>query len=850
MIEVANARLRYDALAGRPALTGTTCTISPGELVCLAGPNGSGKSTLAALMCAMRLADDGEVRIDGLDARIDSQRREARRRVGFVRQSAADQMVASIVEEEVAFGPRNLGLAEADIEHRVERALRDVGLIDLMGRDVRTLSGGEQQRVALAGVLAMEPRYVVLDEVTSNLDVVARATARALFRRLARERDIGVVQITHDPLEAVACDRVLLMERGRLAWQGPTIELLIGSARQWDQTFSFSGYIDALRVAIELGYPLECGSEPTDLLGWLQRARANGSVDRCGIERILAATAHPLDGGDRPAPAQGARVVGARGIRQRSGEALISLADVSYAYGRTEALSHVNVSVSRGEVLLLAGRSGSGKSTLAALAAGLATPHAGEIRLGVRYPRPGDVGYVLQAPEQQLFCDSVEAELAFAPMNRGVSRCDLTDRVHEAAARMGLDSGLLPRDPFSLSGGQARKVGIASVLSLHPAAIVLDEPSCGLDARARDQLHRLVRALANEGMAIMVISHDLEEWLVRVDRVALLEHGELRWHGSPQRLAGEPSLFARAGLAAPESWVLRDALLAALAVPIDAVDPSGASSSESSSDARVLPMSPPSRPRRSALASVDERVKIILLLAASAAVFFADAPWMLAVWCAMLACILRCADVSARGAIAAIRPTLALLVLIACANLVSCDGSADIRVIGFIGLSRTGGVRALVCAARLVVIAGFSFAVAQSTTPTRIAAAAARLARPLARAGAPVAALALSLSIALRCIPIVGDELTRIRRAQLSRGARFEEGVLGIRARAWISVLTPLMVGLLRRSDRLAESVDARCYADAARAMPAPRSLGRRDAIALGLGSGLIALLVAARFFL
>lgn len=180
------------------ALNGVSCSFSPGEVVSLAGLNGSGKSTLSRLLCAMRLADAGSVVVDGVDpAKSEHDRLAVRKAVGFVQQDPVDQIVSTLVFDEVAFGPRNLGLDEDDVCERVRSSLASVGLDGFEKRDVSGLSGGEQQRLALAGVLAMDPAYLVLDEATSHLDSAARPAFRALVGDLAHSRGLGKIGRAH-----------------------------------------------------------------------------------------------------------------------------------------------------------------------------------------------------------------------------------------------------------------------------------------------------------------------------------------------------------------------------------------------------------------------------------------------------------------------------------------------------------------------------------------------------------------------------------------------------------------------------------------------------------------------------
>lgn len=572
MLEVQQVHMRYPG-ADTPVLRGVDLSIAPGETVVLAGANGSGKSTLASLMCGMRVlpaaggaqggdaslgassSASGRILVDGSDpASGDADRREVRRLVGFVRQNPYDQLVSTVVDDEVAFGPRNLGLDDAQVSARVDEALAALEITHLRGRATSALSGGEQQRVALAGVLAMHPRYLVLDEVTSMLDAAARPALRSLVARLAAERSVGIVLISHDPLEALAADRVAVLERGRIVWDGTPSGLLVDESTLWDRTFVAHPAIEALRDVLRAVPDMNGRKEPRAVLEAFTERVASGAVDAKTARGVLACLEPHADRGPTCASA------GAP-----ADDAALSLEDVSFAYEPSHpVLSHVDGSFRPGEVVLLAGRSGSGKSTLACVAAGLYEPDAGAVRCAGSAVRPGDVALAFQRPEDQLFLDTVADEVAFAPRNAGCSEDEVARRVDRACALAGVDRVLLDRYPFDLSGGQARRVAIASVLSLEPRALVLDEPTAGLDARGRADAHALVRALAEEGRPVIVISHDIEEWIDAVDRVALFADGCVVREAPAREISGDAGAFASCGLEPPCAPALAASLRRAL----------------------------------------------------------------------------------------------------------------------------------------------------------------------------------------------------------------------------------------------------------------------------------------------
>lgn len=940
------------------ALHGVSLCVERGEVVALIGHNGSGKSTLGRLVCGAQLPQSGAVCVDGASTANVPERALVRRLVGYVGQNPADQTVSTIVSDELAFGLWNIGCAEGEIAERVASSLDAVGLAGFEDREVPSLSGGELQRLVLASVLAMEPGYLVLDEVTSQIDSTFRSQFRSLVARLAG-RGVGVVLVTHDPLEVLSCNRVLVLDAGKVIWSGAPGSLLVDYRDLWDWVLPPNDYADALRCAFADGFDLAGGFAPAHLATWLRSVRAEGRagagspldagrdsdngriagrhldddiVFGRNLDDALVAGrdsdsasvfGHNSDtqvsqngeispdkganvriqpdngGGVRIPPENGAnvRISPDNGINIRimpenasnssipsdgagafsaisgndrvaEGEpareaSSLAFGHVSIAYENAEVLNDISLSIPSGRVTLIAGRSGAGKTTLACLAAGLTKAQSGSVLLGGTAPVPGEVALAFQNPEQQLFLETVEHELAFAPRNLGCSEDEVARRVSDAASQLEIKE-LLPSDPFCLSGGQARRVALASILTLSPRAVVLDEPTAGLDAPARAALHRLVQDLACKGLPVLVVSHDLEEWLAAADQVVLLADGTIAWQGTPGALASDMGAFARAGLEPPESWQLRELLAqaekrdsagvngatsaktatrdqeaGAARGPegVEAQEPRATAARDSKSTAAQGPKATVARTLKGAatqepsshgsdvaarpsrkdtagrgLEGVDARVKVTLLLVATAALFAARAPWTLVMWAMLCLLVLRASGIGGKAVAHALKPVALLFAFIVCANLVFCDGSADVAIAGSVGISTVGAARAATAVARIIMLVCLALSVATSTTPTKLAHACTSLMRPLGHIGVPIEDVGLVLSMALRFIPVVSEEAGRIRLAQRARGVNFDEGSVLRRVRAWAAVLTPLVVGLFRRADRVAESMDARCY--------------------------------------
>ncbi|HWP98000.1 MAG TPA: energy-coupling factor transporter ATPase [Syntrophomonadaceae bacterium] len=224
MIDVQNLTFTYET-DRPPALKGVNLLIDKGEYIAIIGPNGCGKTTLVRHFNALLLPTSGEVQVDNLSTRDAKSLLEIRRRVGMVFQNSDNQIVGMSVEEDVAFGPGNLGLPAVEVRRRVDQALETVGLTGLQFRHPHTLSGGEKQLLALAGLLAMDPAMIVLDEPTSSLDPAGKQKVLALLKKL-KSQGIGIIHVTHSMDEAAIADRVLVMDRGELVADGTPGEIL------------------------------------------------------------------------------------------------------------------------------------------------------------------------------------------------------------------------------------------------------------------------------------------------------------------------------------------------------------------------------------------------------------------------------------------------------------------------------------------------------------------------------------------------------------------------------------------------------------------------------------------------
>ncbi len=525
MIRARDIRYRYPG-SSRDALSGVSLDVAPGEFVVLLGANGSGKSTLSRLLARSLELQCGSIEVDGRN--LQASTRDGC--VGYVRQDPESQFVAPIVFDEVAFGPCNLGLSAEEVRKRVHEALVDCRLARFEDRAVDTLSGGEKQRLALAGVLAMHPRYLVLDEVMSQLGDASRSSLRSVLRGLAR-RGVGILLVSHNPQEAAYADRVAVLEAGRLVWEG-TPNLLFADEGRASRVFPGSRLSSALTVLVKDGCDL-ASCRTAYQLASLAREASHG---------------HELLDSLRVGSRRAASCSGGAAAPSSCG---LSLRDIQFNLGGAQILDDVSIEIPSRHLTLVIGPSGAGKSTLARVAAGILEPDAGSVTLAGKSVVRGAIGLALQRPEDQLFLNSVLEDVEFGPVNLGASREEARHRAQRSLKLLKVPEDLWPRSPFQLSGGEKRRVAIAGVIAMSPAALVLDEPTDGLDASCRAILINAVRNLADQGRPVIVVSHDVGEWMYAADDIVLLEGGRIRWRGTPSELASAYEVLERWGVGVP-----------------------------------------------------------------------------------------------------------------------------------------------------------------------------------------------------------------------------------------------------------------------------------------------------------
>lgn len=574
MIECRGVSFSYDGAVS--ALDGIDLNIEDGEFFCILGGNGSGKSTFAKHLNALLQPDAGTVRVNGMDASDPELVYDIRSTAGMVFQNPDDQLVATLVEDDVAFGPENLGVPSAQIAQRVREALKGVGLVGFERHETHALSGGQKQRVALAGVLAMEPRVLILDEASSMLDPRGRKGLMKACRAL-HARGMTIVMITHFMEEAAEADRVAVFRAGRVAMLGTPEEILTRADELAQLNLDMPASCCLGRALRAKGVPVHAQVREADMV--VEIAQAYTERSEAGTAgQPSASDSHVLDNGSFAADGIAASepvieishlshsyslsARERRHWRKRSATADASSKQVLWGNDPNSpwALRDVSLTVRRGEFLGLAGHTGSGKSTLVQHLNGLIRPQEGSVcALGLDLSNKKDaaavkakVGVVFQYPERQLFDETVVQDVAFGPHNLGLSQDEVARRVASSLARVGLDLAAIgDKSPFELSGGQQRRVAFAGVLAMEPEVLVLDEPMAGLDPAARRDFLELIGRLHDEGLTVVMVSHSMDDLANCCDRIVVMNEGAVFAEGVPAQVFAHADELKSIGLGVP-----------------------------------------------------------------------------------------------------------------------------------------------------------------------------------------------------------------------------------------------------------------------------------------------------------
>jgi energy-coupling factor transporter ATP-binding protein EcfA2 len=496
-----------------PALRNVSLELDGGEVLLVAGPSGCGKSTLIRAINGLvphAYSGDytGEVRVAGRPV-AELKLRDIALHVGTVLQDPAKQIVGASVEAELAFGPENLGVARIEILERIRQVTARTRIERLLGRETASLSGGEQQLLAAAGVLMMNPRLFVVDEPLANLDAATAANLLRVLRDLADEGS-AIVIVEHRVEETLELrpDRALYLDAGQVRYLGP----MAGFLEAADPTAVKLPFEVSLERAVRLRSP----------------SGEAGSAGRRSTES-----------GQGTPPGESAK--GENGASPPR----LEFRSTSAGYNGRAVLHDVSARFGARESVAVLGPNGSGKTTLFKTAMNLVKPLSGEVLVDGAASAERTVadlartfGYVFQSPGQMLFAPTVREEMLFGPRNLGLDADSFDELLKWALAEVGLDDieGIEERPPLTLSFGQQKRLGIAVALALRPRTLVLDEPSAGQDYRSARHFMTAIREVRSVD-SVYFVTHDVDLALTHAARILLLRDGRIVADGPPAQVA-------------------------------------------------------------------------------------------------------------------------------------------------------------------------------------------------------------------------------------------------------------------------------------------------------------------------
>lgn len=523
-----------------PALAELNLDVPQGDFLGVIGPSGAGKTTLAAILSGAiphhyRGTFQEVAMVCGMDT-VEVELTDVSRVVGSVLQDIDAQMVSSNVEDEMLYGLENFGVPHEDIPDRMAWALRTVGIEDLLHREVSTLSGGQKQKVAIAAILAIQPRVMVLDEPTAALDPASSLAVFETLRLLNRTEGITIVVIEQKvALLSEFCKHIAVLSKGRLAFHGTPHEVFAHG-----QELRELG-VDSPRVT-----------------------RVSNQLVHHGLTAQNAVCLNVEEAVRTIAGVVGQRGQGFSVTRRRAqgdapadGEPVLAFDHVCFSYGNGGAsVEDLSFEVRHGEIVGVIGQNGAGKTTTTKLINGLLRPSSGTVSVcgekttNLRTSQIArHVSTLFQDPDRQLCKDTVLEEVAFSLQLLGVADEEATERARKVVARFGL-----PEDaaPFSLSRGQRQIVALASVVVTQPDVLVLDEPTSGLDYRECMVVMEAVDEMRRRGCGVVMVCHDMEVVSDFATRLLVMADGRILGDGEPASIFADDALLERAYVSAPQ----------------------------------------------------------------------------------------------------------------------------------------------------------------------------------------------------------------------------------------------------------------------------------------------------------
>lgn len=741
-------------------LNNVNLTINSGERVAIVGANGSGKSTLSKIISGLTAPDSGYVQLCGEKVFDNTTAhslayKEARKHIGTLFQSPEDQIITTVVEDDIAFGLENLQIPREKMQNRISRALQAIHMENKRYANPSSMSGGQQQKIALACSIAMNSQLLVLDEPTSMLDTYSRKSVDDLLNNL-HKNGTSIVQITHRLEECKNANRILLLENSKLK------EISFEDLETY-----FSNINSANNNFIKIS---ECKNSTEN--------------SNCG---------------------------------NKSDDAIkISNLNVKYDKTSPAVIDDYSLTVKSGEIVAIISKNGSGKSTLAKTVCGLLKADSGTITVdGIpvigktsrndRRKLRSTIGYVMQLPEQQLFAQTVQDDVAYGPQNFGLKGETLKERVNETLRLLHIED-LAESSPFALSGGQQRLVAIAGVLACKPRVLVLDEPTAGLDFEAASRILEILYTLHNQGVTIVLITHNIQEAKTLGARIVSIEQNGNKNNQVDKNQVDKNQKDKRKTTSNNQTKIQRKNKNE------NKSDIKPAEQYESKSE--ILPAE---RPEKSLLASFDPRVTLfscfIIMLSAFSITNYTQLT-ILAIATILLTFIAR---ISLIKLLSSLHMIIAVFIFSGILNILSVRTGTVLANIATIPITSDGINYSILFATRFSLVIIIGAIVVLTMSQTVLTESCARLLSPLKHIGIPTQEISLIMSLAMRFLPTLASEAHAVALAQIARGSSIRDGSFKQRIHAITAIIVPGFASVIRHADTLALALDSRCYTPGAK---------------------------------
>lgn len=525
--------------SSKAALKKINFKINKGEFIGVLGRTGSGKTTSLMLMNGLiPHFFEGDLTGSVVVNTMNTQRYRVQtlaRFIGLVMQDSETQIFGITVEKDTSFGPSNLNYSKEKIKELIKKSLSLVGLSGFEKRITTELSGGEKQRLAIAGVLAMEPEIIVLDEPTSELDPSGRAEIFRVLSEIRKEENVTVIISGHDSEEMLDfADRIIVLDEGEVVWQGKPQDL-------------FKDVFLTEKYGIR---PIESA----EISNVFHNSNSNDSKIFLYSEGLIEYLKGQLENYSVK------NATHKVSIFPKQKKTVIEAISLSFGYRKNEAALHqINLRINKGEFVAIIGKNGAGKTTFSKHLNGLLRPTSGQVQINGRDIQSvstselsREVGYVFQNPDHQIFSATVKEEVEYGLKNMNLSKPETEKKVTRVLEFVGLKD-YQDRHPFTLGKGERQKLAVASILVMEPGILVIDEPTTGQDWDGTRRMMTMMKELNQKGHTILTITHNLRLAAEYADRIIVFSNGTIVLDGTPSEVFEQEQILESASISLPES---------------------------------------------------------------------------------------------------------------------------------------------------------------------------------------------------------------------------------------------------------------------------------------------------------